>query len=61
MPRASTLVLLLTAALLAMLGYAGAAPAAVFLAMALEFAAWKRAQDRLRAARVVAPRRPYRR
>jgi hypothetical protein len=61
MPRASTLILLLTAVLLAALGFAGAAPAAVFLALALEFAAWKRAADSLRAARVARPRRAYRR
>lgn len=61
MPRASTLVLLLTAVLLYAIGFSAAVPAAVVLAMALEFAAWKRAADRLRAARAVAPRRTYRR
>jgi hypothetical protein len=61
MPRASTLVLLLSAVLLYALGFSAAAPAAVFLAMALEFAVWKRAADRMRTARIVAPRRSYRR
>jgi hypothetical protein len=61
MPRASTLVIILTAVALYALGFSAAVPAAVFLAMGLEFAAWKRASDRLRAARVVAPRRTYRR
>jgi hypothetical protein len=63
MPRASTLILILTAVLLYALGFSAAVPAAVMLAMALEFVAWKQAADRLKAARVVArpARRPYRR
>lgn len=61
MPRASTLILLLTAVLLAALGFTGAAQAAVFLALALEYTAWKRAADSLRTARIARPRRPHRR
>ena len=52
MPRASTLILILAAVLLYALGFSSAVPAAVVLAMALEFVAWKRAADRLKAARV---------
>jgi hypothetical protein len=57
MPRASTLILILAAVFLYALGYSAAVPAAVVLAMALEFAVWKRAVDgqrALRAARIAA-------
>jgi len=64
MPRASTLILILAAVVLTALGFTGIAPAAVFLALGLEFAAWKRENDRqraLREARVVARPARYRR
>lgn len=58
MPRASTLILILAAIALYALGMSAAIPAAVVLAMALEFAAWKRAAGRLKAARVARTVRP---
>lgn len=53
MPRSSTLILILAALVLAACGFTGMAPVAVILAMALEFAAWKREADRQRALREV--------
>jgi len=64
MPRASTLILILAAVVLTFSGFGAAAPAALILAMALEFAAAKREADRqraLREARIVARPARYRR
>jgi len=53
MPRASTLIFILSALVLYAIGLTTPATAALFLAMALELVVWKRASDQLREARVV--------
>jgi hypothetical protein len=61
MPRPSTLVILLSTVVLAILGFAAAVPAGIALALTFELAAVKRAADRERALRPVRVARPLRR
>ena len=61
MPRPSTIVILLSTVVLAVLGFAAAVPAGIALALTFELAAAKRAADRERALRPVRVARPLRR
>jgi hypothetical protein len=61
MPRPSTIVILLSTVVLAVLGFAAAVPAGIALALTFELAAVKRAADRERALRPVRVARPLRR
>ena len=60
MPRQSTLVILLATVVLYAIGFSGAVPAGIFLAMGLELVVWKRASDRVRAMRLARVARPVR-
>jgi MFS superfamily sulfate permease-like transporter len=61
MPRLSTVVILLSTVLFAVLGFAAAVPAGIALALTFELAASKRDADRERALRPVRVSRPLRR
>ncbi|QJE02711.1 hypothetical protein HH212_24085 [Massilia forsythiae] len=64
MPHASTFVFILAAVVLYAIGLGTPAQCALFLAAGCELVVWKRAADKLRAARATRrqlPRRPHRR
>jgi hypothetical protein len=58
MPRASTLIFILAALALYVIGLETPAQFALFLAMGFELVVWKRAADKLQAARIARTVRP---